>query len=226
MLAVKLGASVDCADYANLEAEIRALERGGVDFLHFDIMDGDFVGNFALGTRIVKVLREKTSLLFDIHLAVYRPERFIDVFADAGADMISVHAEATPNLNRVLQSIRRRGLKACVAYNTGTSVSNLDYILPNVDMILCMTVDAGFPGQEFVPQVIKKIRATREACNRAGVALDLEVDGAVNEETLPLLRSAGANVFVFGSSGLFQKKCSLELQLGRLREILAAAQQD
>ncbi|HHV62068.1 MAG TPA: ribulose-phosphate 3-epimerase [Firmicutes bacterium] len=214
---IKVGASLDCADYGNLQSEVEKLERGGADLLHCDVMDGHFVPNFAIGTRLIRTLREKTRLIFDIHLAIEEPEHHIERFLEAGGDIITVHVEACHRLHQIVRHIRKCGGKACVAYAPSTPVSGIEYILPEIDMVLLMTVDPGFPGQRFVPGVIHKVEHVRRMIEHEGLDVDIEVDGGINEETIPLLYKAGANVFVAGTSSVFNGREDTETGMRKFK---------
>ncbi len=208
---VKISASLDCANYLDLLTDIRKLEKGGVDMLHLDIMDGHFVPNYALGTNLLRKLRPQTNLLFDVHFMTSNPDVSIPIFANLGADIITFHVEATSRLHQMVGTIKNLGKKAGLALNPSTPPGILEYILPYVDMVLVMTVDPGFVGQKFVPEVVKKVQIIREMIESFRLKIDIAVDGGIGEKTVPLLKKAGANVFVAGTSSIFSGKEEIEI---------------
>ena len=197
---VKIAPSILSADFAALGAEVRAIEEGGADWVHVDVMDGRFVPNITIGPLVVKALRKVTRLPLDVHLMIVEPERYVDEFAQAGADVISVHVEASPHLQRTLRRIRELGKKAGVVLNPHTPEDSLRYVLDDLDLILVMSVNPGFGGQAFLPQVLPKVSALRRMIDASGRAIDLEIDGGINAETAPLAIEAGARVLVAGSA--------------------------
>lgn len=194
---MKIAPSLLSADFGNLESEIAQLDPELVDYLHLDIMDGQFVPNITIGPDVVSAIHELTKIPLDVHLMIVNPDFFVPAFVKAGASIVTVHAEASTHLQRSLQLVRSLGAKAGVSLNPATALSALDHILPDVDMVLLMTVNPGFGGQKFIPQMIDKIRACRKKIE--GFPIDLEVDGGVKLENIAELKSAGANVFVSGS---------------------------
>ncbi|MGD6803631.1 ribulose-phosphate 3-epimerase [Rossellomorea vietnamensis] len=197
---VKIAPSILSADFANLANEIKDVEAGGADYIHVDVMDGHFVPNITLGPMIVDAIRPVTTLPLDVHLMIDNPDQYIEAFADAGSDYITVHAEATPHLHRTIQLIRSKGIKAGAVLNPGTPVEMIKHVIADLDMVLLMTVNPGFGGQSFIQSVVPKIREVRALAERFNPSLEIEVDGGINTETAKLCADAGADVFVAGSS--------------------------
>lgn len=223
MSEVKVAASLDCADYLALLEDVRKLERGGVDMLHIDIMDGVFVPNFAIGTNLLKKLRPVTRLPFDVHLMVVNPEPHLTLFAELGADCITFHAEGNSRLHHLTLAVKRLGKRVGIALNPATDPEFLRYLLPYVDQVLCMTVDPGFVGQKFIPEVIAKVRRVREMAQELGLSVDIAVDGGISEATVPPLKAAGATIFVAGTSSIFSGKEDLEVAARRFGEFCKSA---
>ena len=192
--------SILSADYANLGEQIKMLDQAGAQYVHIDIMDGNFVPSISIGLPVVKSIRKCTDRMFDVHLMVEEPIRYINDFADAGADIITVHAEACRHLDRTIDVIKERGLLAGVAINPATTIESIRCILPKVDMILIMTVNPGFGGQELIPYTIEKVRELRQLLLKTGNKADIEVDGGVNLSNVETLLSAGANIIVAGNA--------------------------
>ncbi|RBP06861.1 ribulose-phosphate 3-epimerase [Rossellomorea aquimaris] len=197
---MKIAPSILSANFAELGNEIKDVEKGGADYIHVDVMDGHFVPNITLGPMIVKAIRPLTMLPLDVHLMIENPGQYIEAFADAGADYITVHVEADPHLHRTIQMIKSKGVKAGVVLNPGTSAEMIKPILQDVDMVLLMTVNPGFGGQSFIPSVVPKIKQIREWANEVNPELEIEVDGGINPETAAICAEAGADVFVAGSA--------------------------
>ncbi len=196
----KLAPSILAADFAKLGEQICEVEKAGAQLLHIDVMDGHFVPSISFGLPLISSIRKVSGLTFDVHLMITEPERYIDAFADAGADMITVHAEACTHLNRTLAHIRERGLKAGVALNPATPLSALEYVLDYADMILIMSVNPGFGGQPFIENSTEKIRELKNMLEKCGRDIDIQVDGGINTGNVRSIIDAGANVIVSGSS--------------------------
>lgn len=198
---IKIAPSILSADFAKLGEDIKAIEEAGADWVHIDVMDGHFVPNISFGIPIVKAIRKWTDMPFDVHLMIENPDQYIEAFANAGADIITVHQEACTHLHRTVQLIHKCGCKAGVSLNPATDESTLRYILPDVDMVLLMSVNPGFGGQSYIHSVTKKIAAIRKMCDEMGLPeMDIEVDGGVDANTCKEVRDAGANVLVAGSA--------------------------
>jgi ribulose-phosphate 3-epimerase len=197
---VKVAPSILSADFGRLAEEVRAVEAAGADVIHVDVMDGRFVPNITIGPLVVRAVRAATRLPLDVHLMIVEPERYVDEFARAGADIMSVHLEASPHLHRTIQHIKSLGKKASVAVNPHSSLDGLDVVLPDLDMVLLMSVNPGFGGQRFIEAVVPKIEALRATIERRGLATDIEVDGGVAPDTVARVVGAGANVLVAGSA--------------------------
>jgi ribulose-phosphate 3-epimerase len=199
-MSVRVAPSILSADFGRLADEVRAVEAAGADAIHVDVMDGRFVPNITIGPLVVRAVRAATKLPLDVHLMIVEPERYVDEFARAGADLISVHLEASPHLHRTIEHIKSLGKKASVAVNPHSSLDGLDVVLPELDMVLLMTVNPGFGGQRFIEAVVPKIEALRATVARRGLATDIEVDGGVSPDTVARVVGAGANVLVAGST--------------------------
>ncbi len=197
---VLVAPSVLSADFGRLADEVRAVEAAGADWIHVDVMDGRFVPNITIGPILVKAIRSATKLPVDVHLMIVEPERYVDDFARAGADSISVHVEACPHLHRTLQHIRHLGKRAGVVLNPSTSEETIKYVLDVADLALVMSVNPGFGGQAFLPEVLPKVRAIREMIDRGGRSIALEIDGGITTDTVASAVAAGATVLVAGSA--------------------------
>jgi len=196
----KIAPSILSADFSKLGEEILAVEAAGADWIHIDVMDGRFVPNITIGPGPVKLLRKITTLPFDVHLMIENPERYIDSFADAGSNVITVHVEAARHLHRIIAQIKERGVKAGVSLNPSTPLVQVEPILGDVDVLLIMTVNPGFGGQKFIPQSLLKIRKARELVNSTAPGVAIEVDGGVTIDNLKSIAEAGADIFVAGAS--------------------------
>ena len=197
---IRIAPSILSADFSRLGAEVEAVERAGADLIHVDVMDGHFVPNITIGPVVVKALRGASKLPFDVHLMIAPADPYIEAFADAGADGLTVHPEAGPHIHRTLQLIRAHGKKPGVVLNPGTPIDALDYLLDLVDLVLIMSVNPGFGGQEFISSQLRKIEAAAERIARSGREIALEVDGGITPQTAKLAIGAGANVLVAGTA--------------------------
>ena len=215
----KIAPSILSADFTRLGDEIKAVEKAGADYIHIDVMDGHFVPNITIGPMIVEAARRATGLPLDVHLMISNPDQYVEEFRKAGADIISVHAEAVNHLHRSIQLIRSTGAKAAVALNPATPLDSLEYVLDDLDMVLLMTVNPGFGGQEFIKEVLPKIKRLREMIKTRGLAVEIEVDGGINAETIGLVSSAGAEIFVAGSA-VFKSRDYAET-IRKIRERMA-----
>ena len=221
---VKIAPSILAADFARLGEQVRAAEAAGVEYLHVDVMDGHFVPNITFGPPVVKSIKAVTKVPLDVHLMVTDPDDFIPAFIDAGADLLTVHVEASRHLHRTLASIRERGVKAGVVLNPTTSLAAVEWALSEVDMVLIMTVNPGFGGQKFIGSVVPKVAQLRKMLDERGLkGVEIEVDGGVNEATAAQVVRAGADVLVAGSA-VFNDRESVAASVARLRKVIAAAQ--
>jgi ribulose-phosphate 3-epimerase len=214
---VRIAPSILSADFARLGEEIRAMTASGADYLHIDVMDGHFVPNLTIGPAVVKALRPHSRLPFDVHLMISPVDPYVKDFAEAGADIITVHPEAGPHLHRTLQLIKAAGRKAGVSLNPGTPVEAVDPIIGDVDLILVMSVNPGFGGQSFIASQLAKIKALRERIDASGRAIDLEVDGGINTDTAKQAIAAGADVLVAGTASFTGGPAAYADNIRRLR---------
>jgi ribulose-phosphate 3-epimerase len=214
----KIAPSILAADYANFASELKRIEETSAEYVHIDIMDGQFVPNITFGADVVASMRKHSKLVFDCHLMVVNPERFVDAFAQAGADIMTIHAESTLHIHGALQKIKKAGMKAGVVINPGTPVSAIEPVLGLVDQVLIMTVNPGFGGQAFIPEMLEKVQKVAKIRDEKGYDFDIEVDGGVDNKTIKACYQAGANVFVAGSY-LF-KASDLTAQVETLRVAL------
>ncbi|MES1204896.1 MAG: ribulose-phosphate 3-epimerase [Pseudomonadota bacterium] len=197
---LRIAPSILAADFGRLADEVRAVEAAGADYVHVDVMDGRFVPNITIGPVVVQAVRAATRLPLDVHLMIVEPEKYVEDFARAGADIITVHAEASPHLHRTVQQIRALGKKASVSLNPHTSLDGLRVVLPDLAMVLLMTVNPGFGGQRFIDSVVPKVRALRAEIDDRKLDVDIEVDGGITPETARAVVDAGADVLVAGSA--------------------------
>ncbi|MBU9672112.1 ribulose-phosphate 3-epimerase [Planococcus sp. CP5-4] len=197
---IKIAPSILAADFAKLGQEVQEVEKAGADWIHIDVMDGHFVPNITMGPIVVSALRPLTELPLDVHLMIENPDRYIEDFAKAGADYITVHVEACPHLHRTIQLIRSFGVKPGVVLNPHTPIETIQHVLEDIDLVLFMTVNPGFGGQKFIHSVVPKVAALSQLINEKGLSVDIQIDGGINEETIVPCAQAGANIFVAGSA--------------------------
>ncbi len=209
---IKIAPSILSADFAKLGEEIKEVEQGGADWIHVDVMDGHFVPNITIGPLIVEAIRPVTSLPLDVHLMIEEPDRYIEQFAKAGADYITVHAEACRHLHRTIQLIRSFGVKPGVVLNPHTPVETIQHVLEDIDLVLFMTVNPGFGGQKFISSVVPKVKQLSDIVKERNLSLEIEIDGGINSETIGLCVEAGATVFVAGSAVYNQKDRAAAIQ--------------
>lgn len=217
MTQYKIAPSILAADYANFETELKRLEETGVEYAHIDVMDGHFVPNISFGADVVAAMRPHSKLVFDCHLMVSNPENHIESFARAGADILTIHAEATVHIHGALQKIKAAGMKAGVVINPGTPLEAIENVLYLADQVLLMTVNPGFGGQAYIPEVAEKIEALVALREKKGLSFDIEVDGGIDDKTIGYAKAAGANVFVSGS---YLFKGDLQANVDSLRAVL------
>ncbi len=195
-----LSPSILSADYTILGEQIRTMDEAGAQYVHIDVMDGQFVPSISIGLPVIKTIRKCTDRIFDVHLMIEEPIRYIDEFAEAGADIITVHAESCRHLDRTIDAIKEKGIIAGAALNPATPLSAIEYVLPKLDMVLVMTVNPGFGGQKLIPYTVDKVRDLRELVKRSGNKIDIEVDGGINLSNVQEVVDAGANIIVAGSA--------------------------
>jgi ribulose-phosphate 3-epimerase len=213
----RLAPSILSADFRRLGEEVAAVTDAGADYIHVDVMDGHFVPNITIGPLVVEAARRSTHLPLDVHLMISEPDRYLEDFVRAGASLISVHVEVLPHLHRTLQRIRELGVKASATLNPSTPLVTIEHVLEQLDMVLLMTVNPGFGGQEFISAVIPKIRDLRSMIDERGLTIDVEVDGGINAETIGAVARAGADVFVAGSAVFHTSNYGETLKLFRAR---------
>ena len=209
----KLAPSILSADFTRLGDEIRAVEEAGADYIHIDVMDGHFVPNITIGPLVVEAIKNVSNLPLDVHLMISNPDRYIKDFIKAGSNLLSVHAETCPHLQRTVNQIRELGVKPAVVLNPSTSLSMLEYILEEVDMVLLMTVNPGFGGQKFISSMIPKIKKLRKLIDEKHLSVELEVDGGINLDNISQVAKAGADVIVAGSAVFKSADCKETVRL-------------
>jgi len=201
----KIAPSILSADFARLGEEVQAVEKAGADYIHVDVMDGHFVPNITIGPLVVKAVRKMTRLPLDVHLMISNPDQYVGDFVAAGADILTIHAEAVTHLHRSIQHIRNSGAKPGVCLNPATPPQCLEYVIGDLAMVVVMSVNPGFGAQEFIPEIIPKIGWVRDLARKKDLAVEIEVDGGINPETIQAVASAGADVFVAGSAIFYSK---------------------
>ena len=222
-LPIRICASLACADFLHLERDLRELEAAQVDYLHIDVMDGLFVPNLALSPDIMRTVQRATALPLDVHLMIEKPERYLEVFVEAGAKILVVHQEASVHLQRTLARIRQLGVRAGVALNPSTPLDTLEYVLEDADLLLIMTVNPGYVGQKLVPATLRKVADARQMLERRGLEMDIEVDGNVSLAHAERMVRAGANYLVGGTSSIFARGMTLTEGVRQLRKVAEKA---
>ena len=211
----KIAPSILSADFTRLGEEVKRVEQAGADYIHIDVMDGHFVPNITIGPMIVSAVRQVTELPLDVHLMISNPDFFVEAFVEAGADIITVHAEAVNHLHRSIQYIRSAGARPAVSLNPASPLEMIEYVLDDLGMVLLMTVNPGLGGQAFIPGVIPKIESVREMIDKRGLDIELQVDGGIGPQTIGPVSSAGANVFVAGSAIFYSDDYAETIRLMR-----------
>lgn len=197
---IKIAPSVLSADFSRLGEDVKDAEKAGADLIHVDVMDGHFVPNITIGPLVVKALRKITRLPLDVHLMIEEPDKYTEIFAKAGADIITIHSEASTHLHRSIRLIKDQNVKAGISLNPATPLSSLDFVLSDADMVLLMSVNPGFGGQEFIPQVLDKIKMLKDIIKNKNYRIEIEVDGGINTENAPDVAKAGADILVMGNA--------------------------
>jgi ribulose-phosphate 3-epimerase len=216
----KLAPSILSADFSKLGAQIDEAEKAGADWIHIDVMDGHFVPNITIGPAVVKSIRICTELPLDVHLMIESPEKYIKQFAEAGSDIITVHAEACTHLHRVIESIKELGARAGVSINPATPLELIDEILPSIDLALIMSVNPGFGGQEYIKGSEKKVAKLRQKIDQLSISCEIEIDGGITADIVPMVANAGANVLVAGSA-VFNKKETIAVAIAKIKNSVA-----
>lgn len=217
----KISPSIMCAPFFELDKCIKEFENNGIELIHVDIMDGDFVPNYTLGTDFIKALKSQTQIPLDIHLMINNPESKLDWFDFENEDYVSVHYESSPHLHKAIAAIKAKGAKTMVAINPATPINVLESVLDDIDAVLIMTVNPGFAGQKLVASTLKKLKTLRQYLNESGYEhIEIEVDGNVSFENAKLMSDAGANIFVAGTSSVFQKNATFSENVAKLRKII------
>jgi len=220
MQQIQIAPSILSADFSRLGEEIRAVDQAGAEVIHVDVMDGHFVPNITIGPLVVKAVRQVTSRVVDVHLMIENADRYLESFAEAGADWITVHVEACPHLHRTVTRIRELGKKAGVVLNPATCLESLDFILEEVDLVMLMSVNPGFGGQSFIPSTLRKISRLKKRIDELGLSVGIEVDGGISAATISRVAEAGANIFVAGSA--IYGKADYQAVIKELRDLAEA----
>ncbi len=220
MQEIQFAPSILSADFARLGEEIQAVDQAGAEIIHVDVMDGHFVPNITIGPLVVKAVRQVTAKIIDVHLMISNADQYLEAFAEAGADWITVHVEACPHLHRTVTHIRELGKKAGVVLNPATSLETLDYVLEEIDLVMLMSVNPGFGGQSFIPSTLRKIRQLKKRIDDLGLIVGIEIDGGISPVTIGMVAESGANIFVAGSAIYGQQDYRTVIQ--EMRELAEA----